>query len=50
MMAQHPPPAPAPVPGEEPGELRDFMLVVREALYLVIRYIERRYGKSQSPR
>lgn len=48
-MAQQSPPTPAPVPGEEPSELRDFMLVVREALYLVIRYIERKYGKRQSP-
>lgn len=49
MMAQHDAPPTTP-PGAESGELRDFMLVVREALYLVIRYIERRYGKSQSPR
>lgn len=52
MMAQHDAP-PAPPPGAhdaEKGELRDFMLVVREALYLIIRYIEKRYGKVQGPR
>lgn len=47
MMAQRDAP---PAPPQQDGELRDFMLVVREALYLIIRYIERRYGKAQSPR
>lgn len=48
MMARQSPPAPTP-DREESGELRDFMLVVREGLLLIVRYIERRYGKAQSP-
>lgn len=48
MIAQHP--APPATDREQDGELRDFMLVVREALLFVVKYIERRYGKSQSPR
>lgn len=47
MIAQREAPA---TDREQDSELRDFMLVVREALYLIIRYIERRYGKAQSPR
>jgi hypothetical protein len=38
-----------PTPPQE-GELRDFMLVVREALLMIVKFIERRYGKHQSPR
>jgi hypothetical protein len=38
-----------PTPPQE-GELRDFMLVVREALLMVVRWIERSYGVAQSPR
>lgn len=37
-------------PAAHADEWRDFMLVVREALLFVVRYIERRYGKAQSPR
>jgi hypothetical protein len=47
MMAQRDaPPAPPP----QDGELRDFMLVVRDALMVIVKYIERRYGKAQGPR
>jgi len=46
MMAQQDAP---PTEGKS-GELRDFMLVVREGLLLIVRYIERTYGKEQSPR
>ena len=48
MMAQRDAP-PATPPGEA-SELRDFMLVVREALLMVVAFIERRYGKHRAPR
>lgn len=47
MMAQHEAPPTAP---QQDGELRDFMLVVREALLMIVAFIEKRYGKRQSPR
>jgi len=28
-------------------DMREFMLVVRDALLMVVRWIEKRYGKSQ---
>ncbi len=48
MMAQREAPPPPAQP--EGGELREFMLVVREALLMIVRYIGRKYGKGQSPR
>lgn len=39
-----------PTPPQQEGELRDFMLVVRDALMVIVRYIEKRYGKAQGPR
>lgn len=31
-------------------DMQEFMLVVRRALLLVVRWIERRYGWQESPR
>lgn len=31
-------------------EMREFMLIVRRALLLVVRWIERRYGYAETPR
>lgn len=45
-------PAPRACPPDETqeDELRAFLLVVREALLMIVRFIEKRYGKEQSPR
>jgi hypothetical protein len=32
--------------GDRHDEMRDFMMVVRDALMMIVRYIEKRYGKS----
>lgn len=43
-------PRACPPPPPEESELRDFMLVVRDALMVIVRYIERKYGVRQGPR
>lgn len=50
MQATTERPAEPTPPAAREDEWRDFMLTLREALLYVVRYIERRYGKHQSPR
>lgn len=36
-------------PAVQPDELREFMLVLRQALLMIVAWIERRYGLVRKP-